>query len=119
MIYLFGALLAPYIAWIFTDDPNVSKLICLYLLIVPLAFGAQGVVILTNSTYNALLQPMKAMLLNIARLFVFVVPFVLIGSSVGDFRAVLVSVVLANIAAAILSYGVFRRTTGNFSQRQR
>ena len=41
-------LVSDYIALIFTDDGSVATLIILFLMVVPLGYGAQGVVVLTN-----------------------------------------------------------------------
>ena len=53
LVYGLLALAAPLIAEIFSDDPEVISTIRLFLWIMPLGFGMQGVIILTNSSLNA------------------------------------------------------------------
>ena len=54
LIYLLLVLLASSIAAAFSAAPQVQQLIRYYLWILPLGYGLQGVVILTNSAFNAL-----------------------------------------------------------------
>lgn len=109
VVYGIGLLLSPLISDAFTDDSSVAALIDLYLWIVPLGFGAQGAVILTNSTFNALHKPMMAMLLNVIRLFVLVVPCAFAGSYLLGVAGMFWGVVVAYIMASIVSIICFRR----------
>jgi len=93
---------------IFTDDPKVEELIQLFLIIVPLGYGLQGVVILTNSSFNAIHRPMSALGLSIIRLFVVVVPFAFLGSYLDGLRGLFVSAVLANLVVASVAYLWFK-----------
>jgi Na+-driven multidrug efflux pump len=83
-IFAILALLSGVIANIFTDEPKVASTIVMFLVIVPLGYGLQGVTILTNSSFNAMHMhmhmPMTALSLNFMRLFVFFVPFSFLGS---------------------------------------
>jgi putative MATE family efflux protein len=83
-IFAILALLSGVIANIFTDEPKVASTIVMFLVIVPLGYGLQGVTILTNSSFNAMHMhmhmPMSALSLNFMRLFVFFVPFSFLGS---------------------------------------
>ena len=56
---------------VFAREPEVTEWITLFLMIVPLGYGLQGVVVLTNSALNAIHEPMQALALNALRLFVF------------------------------------------------
>lgn len=75
-LLMYGLLiaLAPMIAAVFTNDPEVAELIRLFIYVMPLGYGAQGVIILTNSSLNALHLPMSALSLSVIRLFVMFVP---------------------------------------------
>jgi putative MATE family efflux protein len=81
-IFAILALLSGVIANIFTDEPKVASTIVMFLVIVPLGYGLQGVTILTNSSFDAMHMhmPMTALSLNFMRLFVFFVPFSFLGS---------------------------------------
>jgi len=58
----------------------VIDTIKLFLWVLPLGYGMQGVIILTNSSLNALHRPMSALYLSAARFFVFYVPLAYVGS---------------------------------------
>jgi len=53
-IYALLVFLAPYIAHIFSTEQSVADIIKLFIWILPLGYGLQGIIILTNSSFNAL-----------------------------------------------------------------
>ena len=67
-------LLSDWIATSFAEEAEVASLIHLFLMIVPLGYGFQGIIILTNSSLNAMHRPMAALVLSFIRLFIFYVP---------------------------------------------
>ena len=108
LIYAVVAFGSDFIATIFTDDPHVASIIQLFLLIVPLGYGFQGVIILTNSSFNAMHLPMSALSLSILRLFVVFVPFAYIGSHLYGLNGVFIAAVVANLLVAIVAFIWFR-----------
>mgnify|MGYP003384900011 FL=1 len=102
-------LTSDYIAQVFAKEDNVATLIALFLMIVPLGYGVQGVVVLTNSAFNALHQPMAALILNTLRLFLFFVPFCYLGSIWYGLIGLFSGAVLANFVMAGISFFWFRR----------
>ncbi|WP_026375492.1 MATE family efflux transporter [Aestuariibacter salexigens] len=110
IIYALMWLLSPYIAAIFTDDPEVASIIRLFLMVVPLGYGLQGVIILSNSSFNAMHKPMAALWLSILRLFVFFVPLSYAGSVLFDLPGMFWGGVIANAMTAAIAYMWFVRT---------
>ena len=78
-------------------------------MIVPLGYGMQGIIILTNSSLNAMHRPMTALILSVIRLFVFFVPISVAGSFFFDLKGLFAGTVIANIAMACVSLVVFKR----------
>jgi putative MATE family efflux protein len=109
LVFLLLALLAPYIASVFADDKSVAEQIALFLLIVPIGYGFQGVIILTNSSLNAMHMPLVAMWLSIIRLFVCYVPITALGSYLFGLEGLFWACVIANVFAALVSYYWFNR----------
>lgn len=109
VVYVLLAILAPFIAQVFSDDPSVQHLICTFIWILPLAYGLQGIVILTNSSFNALHQPMISVQLSILRLFVFYLPCAYIGGLIGGIIGLFAGCVFANLCMASVSYFRFAR----------
>lgn len=108
MIYAVMLATAPWIAAIFTDDPEVARLIRLFIYIMPLGYGVQGVIILTNSSLNALHRPMSALALSVVRLFVFFVPLSWLGAIIYDIPGLFVGGVIANVLTAIIAWFWFQ-----------
>ncbi|MEE2001233.1 MATE family efflux transporter [Alkalimonas sp. MEB108] len=109
VVYALLSLLAVWIARIFSSDAEVQRLIQLFLWILPLGYGLQGVIILTNSSLNALHLPLQALGLSICRLFVFYVPFAWLGGQLASIQGLFIGCVLANLCMALLSYYWFQR----------
>lgn len=110
-LVIYGILVvsAPYIATIFTDDAEVAGLIRLFIYIMPLGYGMQGIIILTNSSFNALHQPMSALGLSIIRLFVMFVPLSWLGAIIADIPGLFIGGVVANILTGGLAWWWFHR----------
>lgn len=108
--------ISPYIASVFADDPKVVSLIVTFLSIVPLGYGVQGLVILTNSSFNAMHEPMAAVWLSIIRLFVFFVPFAFVSSTYFGMTGLFIGCVLANVLTACVSFIWFKRQIAYFKQ---
>lgn len=101
--------LSSWIAAAFAKEQEVARLITLFLMIVPLGYGMQGVIILTNSSLNAMHRPMSALVLSVIRLFVFFVPVSVAGSLLFDLKGLFWGTVIANVCMASVSFIVFRR----------
>lgn len=112
-VFVLMWLISPYIASVFSDEEDVIQLIQLFLMIVPLGYGLQGIIILTNSSLNAMHKPMKALMLSIIRLFVFFVPISYLGSLLYQLEGMFWMGILANLLTAIVAFSWFRRTVNN------
>lgn len=110
-LLVFGLLylLSDFIAMAFTTESEVATLIALFLMVVPLGYGLQGVVVLTNSAFNAIHRPLAALTLNALRLFIFFVPFCYLGSMYYGLVGLFVGAVFANAVMALLSFYWFLR----------
>ena len=107
MVWVVLGVAAPLIALIFAREQEVSDAIKLFMWLMPIGYGFQGIVILTNSSFNALHKPMQALVLNAARLFVFFVPFGWIGSYFWGMEGLYIGCILANVAIGIIAYHWF------------
>ena len=107
IIYFLLVLMAPFIADIFSKEEAVADIIVLFMWIMPLGYGLQGVIILTNSSFNALHKPMVALLLSVIRLFVCYVPLAFLGSVYYGIEGFFIGGVCGNLIMAIISYRLF------------
>ncbi|WP_077338559.1 MATE family efflux transporter [Pseudocolwellia agarivorans] len=109
LIYLVLILIAPFISHTFAKEEKVAELIELFIWILPLGYGFQGVIILTNSSFNALHKPMVALALSIIRLFVCYVPIAYFGSYLYGLEGFFIGGVIGNLLMAFISYGLFSK----------
>lgn len=103
-IALLMMLISPIIASIFAEEEEVAELLQLFLFIVPLGYGLQGIIILTNSSLNAMHKPMMALVLSVLRLFVFFVPISYLGSQLYQLEGMFWGGVVANFCTAAVAY---------------
>ncbi len=115
IVFAVMALIATLIARVFTSDPEVARAIHLFIWILPLGYGLQGVVILTNSAFNALHKPMMALYLSIARFFMFYVPLAWVGSQLFGLAGFYGGALLGNCLMAILSWRSFQKAISNYA----
>lgn len=108
-VYLLLIFAAPWIAGLFTSDPEVLETIRLFIWILPMGYGMQGIIILSNSSLNAMHRPMTALYLSIARFFIFYVPCAYLGSRIYGVTGFFGGAVFANTLMAMISWVTVKR----------
>jgi len=107
LIYVVLVLIAPFIADVFSKEQTVADIIVLFIWILPLGYGLQGVIILTNSSFNALHKPIVALMLSIIRLFVCYVPLAYLGNVFYGIEGFFIGALCGNLVMAMISYRLF------------
>ncbi len=110
VIYVILIVLSGWIAKAFADDPGVIAVLTLFIWILPLGYGLQGVIILSNSAFNALHKPMNALSMSIVRLFIFYVPFAYFGNLLYGLEGMFIGALIGNVCTALISYKLFMKT---------
>ncbi len=103
-VYALTWLLAPFIAELFSDHPQVVRLIVLYLHLVPIGYGFQGMVMLLASALNGVRASSVSFLFNGLRLFVFLLPGAWLGAKLGGEQGIYLGILVANLAAGTLAW---------------
>ncbi|HDZ8831786.1 MATE family efflux transporter [Aeromonas dhakensis] len=103
-VYALTWLLAPFIADLFSDHPQVVRLIVLYLHLVPIGYGFQGMVMLLASALNGVRASSISFLFNGVRLFVFLLPGAWLGAKLGGEQGIYLGILLANLAVGTLAW---------------
>ncbi len=102
------------IAGIFNDNVEIVNLTSLYLIILSVSYGFQGVLRLSGSALNALNKPLPSAALSILQMFVLYIPLALIGSKMTGIKGIFAAGAIANIAAGSAAFLLLRRfTTSN------
>ncbi|MEO0868416.1 MAG: MATE family efflux transporter [Cyanobacteria bacterium J06642_11] len=71
---------ASLIVPLFNQDPAVTEIATIYFILVPISYGAAGIIQITNSVLNALGKPMPAVVITILRMVVLYIPLAYLGS---------------------------------------
>lgn len=108
VVYLILLLSSQLIAEAFSSDERVIEVIRAFLMILPLTYGAHGVVILVMVSLNVLKRPKLALLTTLVRLLVLYVPLAFVGFQLADVTGMFVGAGLANIIAALVAYALLR-----------
>ncbi len=109
LVYGVLAVSAALIALVFSDDPAVISTIKLYIWILPLGYGLQGIIILSNSSLNALHRPFEALYLSAARFFIFYIPLAWLGSRYFGLTGFFIGALVGNGLMAMISLRAFRK----------
>jgi len=94
-------LTATPIAKLFNDDIAVISTTTLFLCILPISYGCQGMVMVICSTLNALQRPALGMAINLSRLFVLTIPLAYWGESTLGLKGIFIGISAANIIAGL------------------
>ena len=97
-------ILARPIALIFNSNPLIISTIILYLRIVSIGYGLQGIIMLTGSAMNVLNKPFHAAGIRITQMFILYIPMALLGSYLFGLTGVFIALVIAYCSAGLASY---------------
>ncbi len=108
-IFIFLYITAPFIARLFSQQEQVIEVIVMYLRIVPIGYGMQGIVLIVGGALNALRHPILAASLNLSQMLIIYVPLALLLSSIFGLPAIFASLVISYIVVGIISIIVFKK----------
>ena len=94
---------APAVAGLFTADPAVAATTSAYLMLVPVSFGAAGVIAVVNSAFNGLNRPGAAVAVSVLRTLVVNVPVAWLGGRLFGATGVFLGICVANLAVGLLA----------------
>jgi putative MATE family efflux protein len=106
VLLIFGA--APFCA-VFSDDPEVIRLAVMYLLITLLGHVGMHVTTWTSLMINTIGRPYEVTQINLCRVFLFLVPFTVLGVRFFGFAGLAGGIALGNLASGGLAYWIGRR----------
>ncbi len=100
---LLGMLSSQVITW-FDSNPNVVSSAGIYLTLVPISYGALGIVLTASSASNALGKPIPAMGMSLSRLLLLYIPLAYLGSLLFGITGIFSAACLSN---AIVGLGAW------------
>lgn len=97
---LFGA----EIAQLFGGHDEVVAIAALYLWIVPISYGAYGLVMAVNAAFNGMGTPWPAMLISAGRVLYVYLPLAWIGQELWGMKGIFIATAVANILLGIWAW---------------
>jgi putative MATE family efflux protein len=97
--------LAPYI----TPEASLQSWMEFALWIIPFSYGPLGLCMVVVSAFNAIGLPKKALVISSARLFLFYLPAVFIGTHTGNITYTVVAATIANLLAGLNAWLALRK----------
>jgi len=107
-----------HLADVFTDDPRVAEMVHTYLWIVPLSYGANGLVSVASAAFNAVDRAVRSTLLSALRSLGLAIPLAALGSAMLGLPGVFIGIALATVLTAGLAYLWIRDLTAPASRGQ-
>ena len=98
------ALLSDFLPSLFSDSENVTSVATLFLLIAPISYGAYGMVMVMNASFNGMGKPMPAVVVSVARMAVLYVPLAILGDWLFGIAGIFGAYAAANLVMGALSY---------------
>lgn len=98
------AIFAGQIGWIFNKDAEVIKNISIYLRIVPIAYGLQGIILISTSVLNVFKKPMHAALLTIIQMFIIYLPLAFLGSRLFGIIGIFTALAVSNLITGLIAH---------------
>jgi putative MATE family efflux protein len=88
------------IAGLFSDSDEAIRVAALYLWIVPISYGAAGIVMLVNASFNGLGRPLPATVISVTRMVIVYVPLAFAGKLLFGVPGIFAAYALSNILTA-------------------
>ncbi|MGL6260768.1 MATE family efflux transporter [Vibrio sp. WXL210] len=104
LIFIVMVPLSMPIAALFSQEAAVDDLLWRYLLLVPLSYGFQGIMMMLSSALNAMHKPLTAFYCNALRLFVFTLPCAWLGGYWYGAEGVFIGIAAGNVLGGCLGY---------------
>ncbi len=107
--YIMLFLIARPLATLFSKEAVVIENVVLYIRVVPLAYGFQGILMIINGALNAIRKPIKAALLNIIQMLGVYVPLAYFLSKPFGMVGIFISLVISYVILGTISIGIFNK----------
>ena len=92
------------IPMLFSENPNVTGVATQFLYIVPISYGAYGVVMIMNASFNGMGKPMPAVHISLARMVLIYLPLAFVGNRYFGVTGIFAAYAIANIITGIIAF---------------
>lgn len=109
------AFASSFLPALFSENPEVLNVTRLYLLIVPISYGAYGVVMVMCAAFNGLGNPMPGVYISVSRMMLLYLPLAYLGTRYFGVAGILAAYALANLVSGLVGYVWARRSARNLN----
>lgn len=103
-IAAFLAVFNDYLPTLFSQSPLVISVASKFLLIAPISYGAYGMVMIMNASFNGMGKPMPAVVISIVRMAMIYVPLAVVARYYFGIDGIFAAYAFANIATGVAAY---------------
>ena len=89
---------------LFSDNPQVTEVSTLFLMIAPISYGTYGMVMIMNASFNGMGKPMPAVHISVSRMAVIYVPLAFVAERFFGIAGIFAAYAFANIVSGIVAY---------------
>ena len=104
IIAILLATLADWIPMLFSENPTVTSVATQFLYIVPISYGAYGIVMIMNASFNGMGKPMPAVHISLARMVIIYLPLAFVGNRYFGINGIFAAYAVANIITGVLAF---------------
>lgn len=104
IVALLLALSGDFVPSLFSDHAEVTDVGTLFLIIVPISYGAYGMVMVMNASFNGMGKPMPAVHISVSRMMVIYLPLAIVSERYFGIGGVFAAYAIANIITGVISY---------------
>jgi len=114
---IFLAAMSGVLPQLFSENPEVTKIAGLYLWVAPISYGAYGIVMVMNASFNGMGKPMPAVAISVSRMAVLYVPIAFAGQYYWGVTGIFAAYAVANLASGAISYAWARASVQGQCER--
>ncbi|MGK7924059.1 MAG: MATE family efflux transporter [Spirulina sp.] len=104
------AAIAPQVVALFNNNPQVVAIAVSYLILVPVSYGAGGIIYISSSTFNALGKPLPSVIMTGFRMLILYIPLAYLGSLLLGLNGIFAAACIANIVVGLGAFVWNQRT---------
>lgn len=98
------------IATLFDDNADVTSVTAHYLMLVPVSYGAWGVLMMASAIFNSLGKPISSTIMSVVRMFVIYIPLAFAGKALFGLTGIFVAAATSNLLMGIIAFTWNRKT---------
>jgi len=110
------ALLSGFLPRLFSDSPDVISTARQFLWIAPISYGAYGIVMVVNASFNGLGNPMPGVVISVTRILALYVPLAFLGRHLFGVAGIFMAYAIANVLSGLLGYLWAKRSAHRLCQ---